>query len=296
MEVLNQALAAHLATGTTTLARCWAVIRRDGAEMGFTDHDRDLTFDGITFRANSGLTASALQQSSGLSVDNAEAVGALSDAALTEADILAGRYDGAGVRIWLVNWADPAERLMQFRGHLGEIGRADGAFEVELRGLAEALNQPQGRVFHKRCAAVLGDGRCRFDLETPGFTAELAVEEVEDARVLRFAGLSGFAARWFEKGALRVLDGAAAGLTGVVKNDRQDGAARVIELWESLRADLATGDMVRIEPGCDKLEETCRLKFSNFNNFRGFPHIPGEDWLMGYPVDARVNDGGSLNR
>ena len=86
-------LQAHLETGATTLARAWAISRSDGVVLGFTDHDRDLEFDGIRFRANSGLTARALQQSSGLAVDNTEALGALSDAALREADLMAGRYD-----------------------------------------------------------------------------------------------------------------------------------------------------------------------------------------------------------
>ena len=67
-----QALKDHLATGVTTLARCFAVTRRDGVVIGFTDHDRDLSFDGILFRADSGLTAKAIQQSTGLSVDNSE--------------------------------------------------------------------------------------------------------------------------------------------------------------------------------------------------------------------------------
>src|SRR5690606_20469724 len=131
----------------TTCCRCWALVRRDGATLGFTDHDADLGFEGITFRADTGLSAAALQQSTGLAVDNTEARGALSSEAITEADIRAGRFDGAGVTAWLVNWADPAQRVLQFRGTLGEVTRAGGAFRAELRGLAEALNQPQGRVY-----------------------------------------------------------------------------------------------------------------------------------------------------
>ncbi len=90
-------LAAHLDGGLTILCRCWVVRRADGATLGFTDHDRDLSFDEVDFRAESGLTARALEQTSGLSVDNSEAMGVLSDAAITDADIEAGRYDAAGV-------------------------------------------------------------------------------------------------------------------------------------------------------------------------------------------------------
>ena len=292
----SDAMKAHLAGGATTLARCFAVTRKDGLVLGFTDHDRDLGFDGITFRADSGLTAKAIQQATGLSVDNSEAFGALRSAAITEADILAGRYDGAEVRAWLVNWADPAVRVLQFRGTLGEIVRSGGAFTAELRGLSEALNQPVGLIYHARCSALLGDGRCGFDLSQPGYAEERPVEVVEEGRVFRFAAMPGFEDRWFEKGRLVVLDGVAKGLVGSIKNDRAaGGGGREVELWQNLGAAPAQGDMVRIEAGCDRRAETCRLKFDNFLNFRGFPHIPGEDWVMSYPVSSARNDGGSLS-
>ncbi|MBC7141962.1 MAG: DUF2163 domain-containing protein [Rhodobacteraceae bacterium] len=289
-----QALKDHLAGGATTLARAFAVTRKDGNVLGFTDHDRDLSFDGITFRAGSGMTAKAIQQGTGLSVDNTEAFGALRSDAITEADILAGRYDGAEVRGWLVNWADVSVRALQFRGHMGEIVRSGGAFNAELRGLAEGLNQPQGLIFHARCSAVLGDGRCRFDLTQPGYAEERVVETVAGGRVFGFANFAGYEDRWFEKGRFRVLTGKAAGLVGAVKNDRiRKGTGREVELWQALGTAPAPGDMVRIEAGCDRRADTCRLKFANFDNFRGFPDIPGEDWLMSYPVGAGVNDGGS---
>lgn len=291
---VSEDLLAHLGTGVTTLCRCWAVTRRDGVVMGFTDHDRELSFEGISFGANTGLTARALTQTTGLSVDNSEAVGALSDAAVREADLLAGRYDGAGIRVWLVNWAAPEQRVLQFQGAIGEVTRSGGAFQAELRGLAEALNQPQGRVYQKPCTAVLGDGACGFDLGQPGYFAELAAEEVEEGRVFRFAGLNGFEPRWFEAGRLRVLEGAGAGVIGIVKNDRYEDDVRVVELWESLRLPVAAGELVRLEAGCDKRAETCRLKFNNLMNFRGFPHVPGEDWLISYPLSGGRNDGGSL--
>ncbi|MDX5358754.1 MAG: DUF2163 domain-containing protein [Rhodobacterales bacterium] len=287
------ALLDHLATGVTTVARCWRLTRGDGVVMGFTDHDRDLTFDGTIFAAGAGLSASALSQTTGLAVDNIEAAGALSDAAISEADLRAGRFDGAGVEAWLVNWADPAQRMMSFRGTIGEVVQAGGAFQAELRGLAELLNQPQGRVYQAPCSAILGDARCGVDLTLPGYCEERVVEEVEAGRVFRFADFLGFDDRWFERGRLVVLDGAAAGLVEVVKNDRLTGRARVVELWQSVRALVAPGDRIRLEAGCDRRAETCRLKFANFLNFRGFPHLPGEDWLAAVPRAGEVNDGGS---
>ena len=42
MAGLGAGLRAHVESGFTTLCRCWAIIRADGAKYGFTDHD--LTF------------------------------------------------------------------------------------------------------------------------------------------------------------------------------------------------------------------------------------------------------------
>lgn len=141
---------------TTTIARAWAITRSDGLELGFTDHDTPLAFAGLSFRPELGLVAQAVVQGAGLSVDNSETVGALSDGAIEEADILAGRWDGAELRQWEVDWSDTKQHRLIFRGHLGEVTRAGGAFKAELRGLSEPLNQPVGRVFHPRCSASLG--------------------------------------------------------------------------------------------------------------------------------------------
>ncbi len=289
-------LQAHLDTGATTIARAWAITRRDGVVLGFTDHDRALTFDGITFAADAGLSAQALEQLTGLAVDNSEAIGALSDAGLTEADIIAGRYDDAELRIWQVNWTDVTQRALLFRGSLGEITRAGGAFRVELRGLSEALNEAGGRVFHAGCSAVLGDAACKFDLSTGGYTLDLPLIAATGAQLL-FAAQS-VAQDWFTHGRATVLSGDAAGLTAMIRDARSlpatlSAPARFqVGLWAALRAPLVVGDMIRLEAGCDKSAATCQVKFNNFINFRGFPHIPGEDWLAAYPKSGQPNTGG----
>jgi len=286
-------LLSHLATGVTTTCRAWGLERLDGLRLGFTDHDRHLAFDGWTFRAESGVTAGALMRTTGLAVDNVEAVGAISDSAITEPDIRAGRYDSASITCWLVDWTDVSRRMILFRGSLGEVTRGGGAFRADLRGLAEELNQPRGRVYQRACGAVLGDGACGVDLDTPAMSAAVAVEQVDGARRFTFSTLGGFDAGWFARGRFTVQTGKAAGLVGQVKTDRVDGDRRVLELWQELRADITPGDAVRIEAGCDKRLSTCRDKFGNVANHRGFPHIPGDDWVTSYPQRTGNNDGSS---
>lgn len=282
---------AHLQGGATTVARCLALTRADGLVLGVTDHDRALAFDGLAFRPEDGAGLSALSLGTGLAVDNGEVMGALSDAAITEADIRAGRWDGAEVRLWLVDWMLPARRVLWFRGRLGEITREGGAFRAELRGLADALNRTTGRVYQARCAAALGDAACGIDLAA--HTVAGTVAEAQGRRVL-VEGAGGAAGGWYAEGLLRVTSGACAGLVAPVRSDRADAAGRRIELWQGFDAELAPGDSVLLVAGCDKRPETCRGRFGNLLNYRGFPHVPGEDWLLTVPSRAAQRDGGAL--
>lgn len=280
---MQEALLAHLRSGSTTVCRAWAVRRKDGEVLGFTDHDNDLEFEDKVFVARTGLTARALQQSTGLSVDNSEATGALTDAAVREEDILAGLYDGAEVTAFQVNWENVDERSILFRGTFGEIVRAEGAFRVELRGLTEALNRSIGHVFHAECSAVLGDGRCKVDLKNAAFSVQAELRSERDARILSFDALPGFAAGWFGSGRLLQEINGQLRPCGVIKQDRTVLGARIIELWQPLVTPPPGGSLFTLEAGCDKRSTTCQAKFANFLNFRGFPHIPGEDWLRASP-------------
>ncbi len=293
MTESKQELQEHLETGLTTTCRCWAIKRADGQVFGFTDHDMELNFDGLSFKASTGLTATAIDQATGLSIDNSEAMGVLSDASVKDADIESGRFDGAEVRAWLVNWAAPDQRSLQFRGSIGEIRRAGGAFHAELRGLTDLLNRPMGRVYQKPCTAVLGDTSCGFDTSSPGYFAEAEVVSLTAGSILRLKGAEAPDNAWFERGRLDVISGLASGLWGSIKQDERVAGGRDITLWSGISGGLAIGDRVRVTAGCDKRMETCRKKFSNLLNFQGFPDLPREDWVLAVPKKSHRNTGGS---
>ncbi|MCP5085877.1 MAG: DUF2163 domain-containing protein [Rhodobacteraceae bacterium] len=293
MRVIDSNLQAHLDGGATSMCRAWIVRRQDGVEHGFTDHDVNLTVDGVVCEAASGMDATALESSTGLAVDNSQAVGALSSVGVTDADMEAGKFDAAEVWHYLVHWQDPTQFILQFRGTLGEIKRGGGVFEAELRGLSEALNKPVGRAYLRQCDRVLGDAKCGFDLFIPGFFAEEAVDQFTGNRVVELTNLAGFEDGWFVNGKVTWLTGQNAGAEGLVRADELSGMRRVVELWEETRLPIAIGDTLRLHAGCDKQAVTCKDKFHNFINFRGFPHMPGEDWSVSYPVSGTELDGSS---
>jgi uncharacterized phage protein (TIGR02218 family) len=279
MKLVSPALEAHLAGGATTLCWCWRLTRRDGVVLGFTDHDRPLSFDGTSYEAAAGFTASELRDSIGLGVDNLEVEGALSSASLTEADLVGGAFDDARIEIYRVNWQDPAQRLLMRSGSLGEVRRSGSQFTAEVRGLAHYLQQPKGRLFQHTCDADLGDSRCKIDLNAGTYRGEGAVATASSDRHFSATGLAGFASEWFSRGRLAFTSGAASGLAYEVKLHTLAAGVATIELWQPARGPLAVGQSFVVTAGCDKHPATCRAKFSNMLNFRGFPHMPGNDVL-----------------
>src|SRR4051812_45709679 len=296
MRPVPSALQAKLGSGVTTLARCWKVLRRDGVVTGFTDHDRDLVVDSLTCRAGTGFAASEATSRFDLSVDGAEISGALADESLTEADLAAGRYDAANIETWLVDWSEPALKLLTARGTLGEVKREANAFTAEVRGLADALSQESGRLYTVRCGADLGDQRCKIDLTAPALRGSGVVVALDGTSDLVASGLGGFAEGWFSAGRLSWTSGANAGLSIEIKLHRvTDGAVR-LTLWQAMAEPIIAGDTFTVTAGCDKRFATCRNRFANTANFRGFPHIPGNDFLIATPAQgAPGNDGLSLS-
>lgn len=292
MKTLPNDLAAHLAGGTTTLCRCWRLTRGDGVVLGFTDHDRDIAFDGVIHSAEGGLAATSDVSASGLAVGGFEIEGALTDARLAAGEMEGGAYDGAVVELWLVNWADPGQRVRLRRGTLGEVTRADGAFRAEVRGPTVDLDVVKGRLFQPRCDADLGDARCGIDLSDPAYRLEAEVTGVHGRASLSVSGLSGYADGWFAHGRLAFVGGANAGRASEIK--AHSNQTWRIDLWQPMAADITLGDQVVLTAGCDKRFSTCIDRFANAVNFRGFPHMPGNDAALASASAGGDNDGGRL--
>jgi uncharacterized phage protein (TIGR02218 family) len=294
MRSIPAALQTKLDAGVTTLARCWLITRNDGITQGFTDHDEDVVVDAVTCSAGSGLTGSEVTQKLGLAVDGSELSGALSDDSLNDHDLAAGRYDGAGVEIWLVDWSEPALRVLIAKGVLGEVKREANAFTAEVRGLSDRLAEDSGRLYTATCAADLGDARCKIDLDAAAYRGTGAVAALRAVSTFTASGLDGFDDGWFTAGKLSFVSGGNTGVSVEVKSHRKNAGEVIIELWQVMPETVEAGDAFVVNAGCDKRFSTCRDRFGNVANFRGFPHIPGNDFVISYPVPgAPGNDGSS---
>jgi uncharacterized phage protein (TIGR02218 family) len=284
MRAIPSALQEKLDSGVTTLCRCWRITRRDGVAQGFTDHDEDVVLDGLVCRAGSGLSGAEITAQLGLAVTGSEIAGALSDEALSEADLAAGRYDAATIEVFLVDWSEPALFVLLSKGTLGEVRREGEAFAAEVRSLADRLSEESGRRYSATCSADLGDNRCTVDLGGPAFRGEGAITALAGTSSFFAGGIEAFADGWFTAGRLSWTSGANAGLAIEVKRHRVGESGVVLDLWQAMPEPLSVGDAFVVSAGCDKRFATCRDRFSNAVNFRGFPHMPGNDFVARYAV------------
>lgn len=294
MTVYPQALVDHFSRDVTTICNCWRLTRADGNVTGYTDHDRTLVVAGTVFEPESGFSASEARDTLGLAVDTVDVEGALSSERIRDEDIAAGLYDGAKVETLLVNWRRPQDFVLTRTATIGKMTRSDERFVAELESLTHRLDQPNGRIVSRACDAELGDARCRFMLDQPGFRGNGAVQAVDAADKVRVSGLSGFDAGWFSFGTLEWLTGAHAGRVERIVDHHLSGSAALLVLQRNAGPVIQIGDTFLVTAGCDKSFATCKAKFHNALNFQGFPHLPGNDTAYSYVTDGGTFDGGPV--
>ena len=278
MKIISSGLAQHLAGEVTTLATCWQITRREAVVLGFTDHVRDLDVDGVTYKAASGYTRTAIRGTADLAVDNLDVESVFSDDGITEEDLRAGKYDFAEVRMFLVNYQDLSQGILKLRrGWLGEVTIRDGMYVAELRGMTQRLQMTVGEVYAPDCSADLGDARCGVDLaalEESGTVDSVTSATAFETTLVQATG-------WYDGGELTWTGGANASQTVAVRS--WDAATGMLSLFLPALYPMQAGDAFTIRPGCDKTFATCQAKFDNVVNFRGFPHVPGTDQVLSYP-------------
>jgi uncharacterized phage protein (TIGR02218 family) len=245
---------------------------------GFTSFSRDLVLDGITYKASTGFTPTAIETSAGLAVDQLEVEAILNDTSITEADLQAGKYDYAAIEVFLVNYQDLTQGKLVLRvGTLGEVTVRKGVFVAEIRGLSQAFQRQIGELYSPTCRVKrLGDTRCKIDLAP--YTHTLTVSAVTDQRT--FAHNTSLKPDgYFQMGLVEWLTGANAGLEIEVKTY----ASGVFSLVQPMPYTITVGNTFKAIRGCDRTFETCRTVFNNILNFRGEPHLPGIDQILKLP-------------
>lgn len=285
MKTGAAAINAHIQLTTTSLADCVRIDRKDGTQLGFTSHDVDITYDGLTYKAETAITRTNFEAKDNLSVANLDIQGLIDASDITESDIRAGRYDNAEVYFFTINWANIVtdEIIKLDRGFIGDIKLRDGIYVAELRDLTQRLNKNLLRLFTPECQADFGAAStgCQFDLDTVKETG--TVGTVTDNREFTLTGLTTSTEDYFNGGKVKFTSGANNGLYGEIKDF---DAPNAVTLFLKMPFTVAVTDTVEIWPGCNKSRTACKA-YGQIENMQGYPDLPGQDALYDYP-DARA--------
>lgn len=265
------------------LATCWLITRRDGVNFGFTDFPRDLEIAGIVYKAKNSYTRTSIRDTSNLAVDNLDVESVFSDDGITESDIRAGRFDFADVRVFVVKYSDlTVGSIKMRRGKLGEVGIKYDRYNAELRGLSQLVSMVVGETYTANCLADLGDSRCRVDVAA--LTVECTVTAVHSEWSFTVSGAdipAGKEATYWNGGLTVFQDGQNSGVP--MECRVYDPTTQKLDLFLPMPFPVQVGQKFKLQPGCDKLENTCIGKYNNILNFRGFPHVPGQDAMNKAP-------------
>lgn len=294
MKILPEAMQEHIKQETTTLCRCWILETVSNDKLGFTDHDEDIILQGVLCEKDAGIEQSGVEERLGLNSDASEVSGALLSDFITKEDIETGKYDNARISTYIVNWCSPNDYFLDDVSLVGEISQEDGYYKMELRGLASELDQTKGNHFIKNCQADLGDERCSLSLIKPEFSGVGQIINPRSSLIFWVGGLEEFENGWFRGGHLTWRTGQNTGRKIELTEHIKSNGVVIIHLWQPMPFEVRESDGFSIQVGCDKSFATCSQKFSNTLNFRGFPHMPGNAFALGYAGNEDNFDGGPI--
>ncbi len=266
---LNATWTTHLSADVHTLFLAMQIIRTDGTQIFLVDHDEDINFAAATWRADLGFTASVIKQSSDLSVDNLTIEGLIDGSTITIDDIYMGKFDYAAVILYASNFKDPSQNVILKRGWIGEITINDDKWVAEVRGLTQALQQNIVDVYTAECKAALGDSACGITLAT--YTVTGTVTASTNRTTFSDSSRSE-ADAYFNHGKLTWTNGPNDDLSMEVKDFI--GSSGQFTCFMPMWNNINVGHTYSVYAGCDKKWATCKNKFNNLVNFRGFPFVP----------------------
>ncbi len=268
----------------------YKIVTRDAnLTLYYTDHDREIEFnDGSgpsTYTPFNGWQASARQLQSGLNETNLDTLGVIDSDSVSHEDLRAGRFAGASVTEFLVDWRVPFAGAMRTRTYeIGNVSFNGETWTAELNSLPNKLLSRSGRLFGRTCDADVYDDRCKV-VEATYTTSNVAVAaSSQDAtyprRIFEASSLTSTSDGYYDYGEIVWVTGDNADRGVVSEVKVYTDTDRKFELYENTPFDIGDGDLFNVKAGCDKLPATCHSKFNNLPNGRFFHLMPSSDRVL----------------
>jgi hypothetical protein len=312
MKTATTDMSAHIAQEVTTLAGCLKITRKDGEVFAYTTHDQDLVISNgdspetfTTYQANGSYVPSASQTDNQMGVPNEEITGAIMATDITYEQLVAGKFNGATVQKFFVNWADLSQGKIILPGYkLGTITPEDNHFRTELRGMIDTLRARTGEVAEPVCRVDLFSPEC--GLNADDFVQHGTVVSTDGHKTMVVSGITDSffplftedllvppaATPWeFTGGINSAFDfGNHSGTAPIATGTPLTPGWKVGVYYQSGWVKISDSERPHVDANgqrddisgdtmgsSDKTPHTCLFKFKNIINFRGFKYLPGVD-------------------
>jgi uncharacterized phage protein (TIGR02218 family) len=271
----------------STFCRCWIITRSDGFQLGFTNHDRQLTVSGLGCTPTIAFESTSTTKTAELNVDNIETKSITNDFYVDETDIRRGLYDEAKVDIYLYDWLSETIVSKVFTGDFGDytlgyLPTGSRTYQFQTIGTSEKLNN---------AVSVKTTSICRHRFLSQGDSGK-ACNRVIDNNVRIVAVLTGV----ISPNVLQIgfgLDNWSGYKSGVLKFGNQNYSQRSfyiesasglnVTIGEDLPYPPTIGSELTMTRHCDGSVAACR-DYDNLPNYGAFPKLPGIDIVASNPT------------
>jgi len=248
------------------------IVRRDGVTVAFTDHDRALTFEGVTYAPMlvAGMAAESRESTARTATQDLH--GVIDDATVLLPDLLGDRYRGAEVYHAIVDWRAPWLAVSRHQKLVRFVKWSGSAFVATLEARSQVLTRPVGGalggVWTEQCQKVLGTTTgthpCYAKIE-PWTFSNVEVQTVNDDRMDVQMLVASWPGSWaddeYRHGEVEWTTGDNVGFVSPIA--QYVHANRRVKLLVPTPFPMAIGDKCTVRVGCDGQFTTCKQKFAN---------------------------------
>ena len=268
----------------THVVECVKITRTDGTIYRFTAHDEPITIkeSGTEYNyvPSDGFDLTNLEMTIGMSVSNMDLRLVITDDTISETDIMYGLFENAQVELFLAYWGArrDVETLPLRTSWIGEINLSDLSFNVDLRGLAQKLQELFLDQTSLECRYTeFGGTECGVNLAALTHTGTITAVESRD--IFTIGALdAGQYDNYYQWGSCTFTSGDNNGKSMEIMRQYQTR----FQLFVPMPYDIEVGDTVTIVAGCNRSYDDC-VAFGNLDRFGGEPLLKTEDTLADYP-------------
>lgn len=271
----------------STYCRCWIITRSDGFKLGFTNHDRLLTIEGVNCTPTIAFESTSTTKTAELNVDNIETKSITNDFYVDETDIRRGLYDEAIVDIYLYDWLNETIVSQLFNGYFGDytlgyLPTGSRTYQFQTIGSTEKLNNS----ISKKTTSI-----CRHKFLSQGLQGH-ACNRVIDSNARIATVLTGVVST----NVLQVgfgLDNWSGYKYGTLKFGNGNFSQREFYIEEAQGLNITIGEDLPYPPDidsdiiltrhCDGSVPACR-DYNNLANYGAQPKLPGIDIVASNPT------------